>query len=246
LDWEITELGLLFPILGLHIAKRPRQDYFYPMTFHELQSLVAAGEGLHVEFKQKLPEWPKLMRELVAFANTKGGILLIGVDDDRNISGLKDPREVEEAIFLNLGNWVRPELDYRLEVVHLSQKRAVVGIRVPESKEKPHYALENPAAAEGQVLIRIADNSVRASRETIQLLKFEGRERNLKVEYGEKERLLMQFLEKEGRITVPQFAELAKIPMQIASRTLVHLVKANVLQHKPRIEAQDLFSAVEA
>lgn len=234
-------MNLLFPIFRPHIAKSLHSDYFYLMTFHELQSLVAAGETMHVEFKQKLPEWPKLVRELVAFANTEGGVLLIGVDDDGNISGLKDPREVEEAIFLNLDNWAKPALSYRLEVVHLSQKRAVVGIRVPQSKEKPHYALESPASEEGQVLIRIADNSVRASKETVQLLKFEGRERNLKVEYGEKEQVLMRFLEQAGSITVGQFAELAKIPRQIASRTLVHLVKANVLLHRPRIEAPDLF-----
>ena len=111
------------------------------MTFRELQMLVVQGEGLHLEFKQKLPEWPKLMREIVAFANTEGGTLLIGVDDDGTISGLKDPREIEEALILHLQEWIRPSLDLILDVVPLTRKRAVVAIQVPQSKTKPHYAL---------------------------------------------------------------------------------------------------------
>lgn len=214
------------------------------MSFDELQNLVAKGEGKKIEFKQKLPEWNKLLREVVAFANTDGGVVLIGVNDDGQLSGLKDPREIEEAIFLNLNNWARPEIEYELSVAPLTRKRAVVVIHVPKSKTKPHYVRENPGTDEGIALIRIADNSVKASKETIQLLKYEGKEQNMKVEYGEKERLLMQYLEKQNFITVGKFADLAMIPRNIASRTLVHLVKANVLKHEAQIEGPDRFSAI--
>jgi predicted HTH transcriptional regulator len=211
------------------------------MTFRELQLTVAQGEGLHVEFKHKLPEWPKLMRELVAFANTQGGTLFVGVDDDGGIPGLKDPREIEEAITLNLGEWVRPALEWRLVVVPLSRKRAVVAIVVPKSKTKPHFALEGNGDTVGHALIRIADNSVRASKEATELLRYEGRERDMKVEYGDKERILMHHLAAAKRITVQEYADLAKIPRAAASRTLVHLVKSNVLGHQPLIDEEDRF-----
>jgi predicted HTH transcriptional regulator len=211
------------------------------MTFRELQSLVAQGEGLHLEFKHKLPEWPKLMREVVAFANTEGGTVLIGVEDDGTISGLKDPREIEEALQLHLLEWMRPGIELRIEVVPLSRKRAVVAIMVPRSKTKPHYALERPLGEQGTALIRIADNSVRASKETLELLRYEGRERNMKVEIGEKERILMQHLVAEPFITVMEFAQLAAISVSAASRTLVHLVKANVLGHRAELEGPDNF-----
>ncbi len=213
------------------------------MTFRELQMVVAQGEGLHVEFKHKLPEWPKLMRELVAFANTQGGTLFVGVEDDGVISGLRDPREIEEAITLNLDAWVRPALDWRLEVVPLSRKRAVVAIVVPRSKTKPHFALESETDDIGHPLIRIADSSVRATKETTELLRYEGRERDMKVEYGDKERILMHYLETAKRITVQEYADLAKIPRSAASRTLVHLVKANVLSHQPLLDEEDRFFA---
>ncbi|HEX2900765.1 MAG TPA: ATP-binding protein [Bacteroidia bacterium] len=211
------------------------------MTFRELQLLVAQGEGLHLEFKQKLPDWPKLMREIVAFANTEGGTLLIGVDDDGTISGLKDPREIEEALVLHLQEWIRPTLDLVLDVVPLTRKRAVVAIKVPRSTTKPHYALEKPLDPQGFVLVRIADNSVRASKETVELLRYEGRQRDMKVEYGDKERVLMHFLASNAAITVKEYADLAGIPNAAASRTLVHLVKANVLVHAPGLEGPDRF-----
>lgn len=211
------------------------------MTFRDVQSLVAQGEGQHLEFKHKLPEWPKLMREIVAFANTDGGTVLIGVEDNGAITGLKDPREIQEALLLHLPEWVRPRLELRTVVIPLTHNRAVVAIEVPRSKIKPHFALENPLDTKGTALIRLADSSVRASKETLELLRYEGRERNMKVEYGEKERILMQHLASEPSITVHRFSELASIPNAVASRTLVHLVKANVLAHRPGMEVPDHF-----
>ena len=211
------------------------------MTFRELQLLVSQGENLHVEFKHKLPEWPKLMREVVAFANTHGGTIWIGVDDDGTISGLRDPREIEEAIALNLNEWVRPVPDWRLVVVPLSRKRAVVGIVVNRSLTKPHFAKESLIDEVGHALIRIADSSVRASKEAVELLRYEGRERDMKVEYGDKERILMQHIAVSKHITVQEFADLAQIARSSASRTLVHLVKSNVLYHRPLIDEEDRF-----
>lgn len=211
------------------------------MTFRDLQDMVALGEGKEIEFKQKLPEWNKLLREVVAFANSEGGTVFIGVDDDGGLSGVKDAREIEEAITLNLNKWARPAIDFKLLTIPITRKRAVVAILVRRSKTKPHYARENPDTEIGTVLIRIADNSVKASKETIQLLKYEGQEKNMKVEYGEKERILMKYLETHKRITVSKFADLAIIPRNVASRTLVHLVKANVLQHQALVESPDIF-----
>ena len=91
------------------------------------------------------------------------------------------------------------------------------------------------------MLVRIADNSVRASKETVELLRHSGRQRDMKVEYGDKERVLMHYLASNAFITVKDYAELAGIPNAAASRTLVHLVKANVLAHTPGLEGPDRF-----
>jgi Fic family protein len=89
--------------------------------------------------------------------------------------------------------------------------------------------------------VRIADSSVTASREVFEMLKYEGRERNMKVEYGEKEAVLMRCLEEQPYVTVDDFARLAKIPRNTASRTLVHLCKANVLRLRPQVDGPDRY-----
>jgi predicted HTH transcriptional regulator len=67
------------------------------MTLQEVKELAHKGEGLKIEFKKKANFPDKILREVIAFANTQGGDVLIGVDDDGTVSGL---RFIEEEIFV--------------------------------------------------------------------------------------------------------------------------------------------------
>jgi hypothetical protein len=203
------------------------------MELHELQALTEGGENAHVEFKEMLPEPSKLIREAIAFANTGGGWLLMGVDDNRRIVGLKDPLEAEEIFRLANDRFSKPQVEFSLHHVILSRKRSVLAIRIPASRNKPHLLMEQEGSPHGLTIIRIADKSVTASKEVFQLMKTSGKVADIKVEYGKKEQTLMHFLGQNEFITLPQFAKLASIRQYIASRTLVHLVRANML----RIEA---------
>lgn len=53
------------------------------MKSERLKLLIAEGEGLKVEFKEKYA--PKIDRDLVALANARGGFILLGVSDDGKI-----------------------------------------------------------------------------------------------------------------------------------------------------------------
>ena len=60
--------------------------------FHSLTELIEKiilGEDATIEFKREMPHRSSLADEIAAFANTQGGVILIGVDDDRNIVGLE-------------------------------------------------------------------------------------------------------------------------------------------------------------
>ena len=74
----------------------------------QLRKLVAQGEGQQLEFKKKAAHPEKIVRELIAFANTEGGILLIGVDDDKTISGVKYPEEEILAVKQAIEKFCRP------------------------------------------------------------------------------------------------------------------------------------------
>ena len=56
------------------------------MTLQELNQLASLGEGPSLEFKRKVPRPERIAKEVIAFANTRGGRLLLGVDDDGTIT----------------------------------------------------------------------------------------------------------------------------------------------------------------
>lgn len=47
----------------------------------ELKELIRKGESSYVQFKERLPHQDSLAQEMVAFSNSKGGLLVIGVND---------------------------------------------------------------------------------------------------------------------------------------------------------------------
>lgn len=203
------------------------------MKQDELSRLVQLGEGLTLEFKTKVPKAERIAKEVIAFANTSGGRLLIGVDDDGAIKGVRDSSEEEYALHEALAAHCDPPVVFSTERIPVSNKRNVILVKVPASSTKPHKLISDSQEATGTVYIRVEDMSVEASREHVRLMRAKQKEENVVFEFGEKEKVLMRYLENYGRITVAQFAKLVNIPNRRASHTLVLLTKANVLQLHP-------------
>ena len=66
------------------------------MTRTELLEMIHNGENSGVEFKRDVVQNHDLAKELVAFANFQGGVVLLGVEDDGSVSGItrRQPRRV--------------------------------------------------------------------------------------------------------------------------------------------------------
>lgn len=204
------------------------------MDYQALKNLVRRGEGSNLEFKLKTNHPEKIIKGVVAFANSNGGIMLIGVGDDKRIAGLKYADEDEYLLVRAIHKYCFPRISYNIDRVQLPDEREVLVIRVPPSLDRPHYILPDPAEPETKkVYVRVADKSVQASREVREILKGSQADRNIRFSYGEKERKLMQHLGEHNSITVDLFASIAGISRKIASRTLVLLVLANVLEVHP-------------
>ena len=63
----------------------------------ELDDLLTRPEGKTLEFKRDFSSPDRIIRTLVAFANTAGGTVLVGVEDKtRNVVGVADPLTEEE------------------------------------------------------------------------------------------------------------------------------------------------------
>jgi predicted HTH transcriptional regulator len=213
------------------------------MELPELRRLVRRGEGLHLEFKRKAHHPDKLAREVVAFANTEGGLLLIGVDDDQRIYGLKFADEDRYALERFLGQHCFPALPLHWEKVRVSERRHVLVLRVGASVEKPHF-IQDGEQARKQAYVRVRDMSVRASREMVQLMRWQQRDRGGTLYFGDRERQLLQHLEENSHITLPETQQLLALNKRNTSSLLVRLVRAGLLRIQPT-EKGDFFSLCE-
>ncbi|MCU0446132.1 MAG: ATP-binding protein [Microscillaceae bacterium] len=213
------------------------------MDFLTLKKLVRQGEGSRLEFKLKAKYPEKIVREAVAFANSEGGILLIGVDDDKTIKGVKFPLEEEYVLEKAFAEYCIPHFKYQLVKIPTEGEREVLMFHIPKS-DRIHYVLDNPKHKRGKAYVRVDDKSVQASYEMLEILRGNLKKRNVKFNYGDKERVLMQYLAINHKITVSQFSKTANIPRNLASQTLILLVLAKVLQIKPS-EVEDSFEFVE-
>jgi predicted HTH transcriptional regulator len=210
------------------------------MTIQEIKSIVKKGEGRAIEFKRKVAHPEKIVREIVAFANTSGGYLLIGVDDNGTIPGLKFAEEEEYVLNNAIRKYCSPPIEFSSEIINISENRAVIKYLINESHKKPHYVIEDFETNKGKAYVRVNDRSIQASKEVREVLRRSKRDKGVKFNFGDKEKLLMEYLANNGSITLSQFQQLAGIPKYSASKTLVILVLANVLVLSPQ-EKEDIY-----
>ncbi len=77
-------------------------------TLDEVKIVIRDGESSRVEFKSEREKNVDFAKEITAFANVSGGYLLIGVEDDGKISGVKDPVKLEERVYNICSDSTRP------------------------------------------------------------------------------------------------------------------------------------------
>ncbi len=215
------------------------------MDMAVVKALVKQGEGMHIEFKLKATHPEKIVREIVAFANTQGGTLLVGVSDDRQIKGVKFVDEEEFILTKAIAAYCHPPIPYELHHVPVTDERQLLVLTILPSHQKPHYVLHDVGNRLGKAYVRVADKSIQASKEMREVLKGERKQRDIRFQYGEKEKRLIEYLAENQRITVDQFAQIATIPRQAASHTLVLLALAHVLKITPH-ETEDFFTLAAA
>jgi len=133
------------------------------MTKTELLEILSNGENSGVEFKKDdlVPE--KLARELVAFSNFEGGMLLLGVEDDGRVTGLIR-NNLEEWVMNVCREKIRPAIIPYFEIVpDVKDKKNVAVIRVKRGYDV-HALWHNDAR---KYLIRVGSQSRDASNEEL-------------------------------------------------------------------------------
>jgi predicted HTH transcriptional regulator len=217
---------------------RPQEFSSYdPRQVQDLKKLVARGESETLEFKRKAAYPEKIVREMIAFANTKGGVLLLGIGDDKTIPGLKYPED-ESLVIHEALKKCRPRLPVREHFIAVGNSRTVIRYDINESTKKPHYLA---AGDRQECFVRVNDQSIKASREVKEIIKRSQQKKDIRFYYGEHERFLMQYLDQHPSITLKKFIEMRGVNKFYASKKLILLVLADVLNIAPH-EKGDLFS----
>jgi predicted HTH transcriptional regulator len=198
------------------------------LHLRELKKLAAEGEGLQLEFKRKAAYPEKIVRELIAFANTEGGTLLIGVDDDKSIPGVKYPDEEAHVVRESLTKHCKPPLAYHESVIGISENRFVVRFDVPPSTKRPHYLFLEKGIR--STFVRVHDMSIKASAEMEEIVRRSKKKRDIHFTFGEQEKSLMEYLDNHLTISLADYRKLSGLNRFQASRKLILLVLANVLR----------------
>jgi hypothetical protein len=211
------------------------------MTLQEVKQLAQLGEGLHAEFKKKATHPEKIIREVIALANTDGGYLFIGVDDDCTVSG---QRFIEEEVYVMdkaINELIFPSVFFTRSIIPFNPKKGVAVYKIAKSENRPHFLYEGNKR---KAYVRVEDKSIQASREVWEILKKEKESKDIIFKYGEKENILMKALNDKPTITLKEYMRVAQLPVYIASKTLIRLVLANVLRVIPQ-EKEDLYAIKE-
>ena len=106
----------------------------------ELIELISRGEDSRTQFKQNLTNSESLAGDLVAFSNTKGGRILVGVSDQGEIVGLSpaDIRRINQLISNTTSNVVRPPINTYNENVAVAGAQVIMVVTVQEGISKPY------------------------------------------------------------------------------------------------------------
>lgn len=116
-------------------------------------------EGKTLEFKRDLSSPVKPLRTVAAFANSAGGRLVVGVNDDGSVAGVEDPLAEEERVTSLIADLISPQLVPGVDLVTLGEKTVLV-VDVPLSTRRPHYMTDK--GPEDGVYVRLGSSTRQA------------------------------------------------------------------------------------
>ncbi|MCY4013658.1 MAG: ATP-binding protein [Gammaproteobacteria bacterium] len=131
------------------------------MLESDLHRLIAAGEGAKVEFKRDDLRPEQLAREIVSFANMNGGTILVGLEDDGAVSGIKRADWQQWLMDTVVSRHVVPRVVPDYEEV-TTERGTVAVVAVPTGSAKP-YAVQRRDRLD--YYLRIGNTGQRATRE---------------------------------------------------------------------------------
>ena len=175
---------------------------------NSIKAKIALGENQTQDFKFRIDDQKKIARTLVAFANTDGGSLLIGVKDNGKITGINPEEEfhmIEGAATL----FCKPAVAFETKVWQ-EDFRLVLEVIVPVNPLRNHTAKDDED--KWKVYIRREDNTVLANKILIQVWNFQRKGIQKPQELSDEAIQVLKELEKQPDLTLSKLYRLVNLP----------------------------------
>ena len=191
-----------------------------------IAALLNQGENEMLDYKQAITSASKIAKTMSAFANGKGGTLLVGVKDNRKIAGIKSE---DERYMLDLAAqfYCKPPIKLELFEHQIGDKTIIECVILP-GEEKPYYAKGEDGKWWAHV--RVKDQTLLASKIVLDVLKTEAADEPLVINYTNHEKALLEYLSENDRITLKTFKKLVNISHRRAGKIIVKLIRAGVIR----------------
>ena len=191
-----------------------------------LIDLIGEGEHSRQDFKYEINDARKIARTLVAFSNSEGGRLLIGVKDNGNIRGIQSEEEyymIDAAASL----YCKPEIDYTIKRLSVGGK-SVLEVNIKPGENKPYFVY----TSEGKWLayIRNKDEDRLAHFVHLKVWKREKSNKGVYLKYTGAEKQLLQILDKEKKISFNGYCKYSGRSRRSASEIFSKLINLGLIK----------------
>src|SRR5664280_1111794 len=197
-----------------------------PLPQSYIKRLIQEGENQELDFKFEISESRKIAKTLVAFSNTDGGTLLIGVKDNGNISGIHSDEEFY-MVQAAAGMYCKPEVTFKSKRWIVDGK-TVLEVIIPKGTNYPYFA--QTEAEKWLAYIRVKDENILATVVHLKVWNNKTHNRGILIEYSDKVKKLMEYLELNSSISISKFCRIAFLPRSAAENILADLIYFGLIE----------------
>jgi predicted HTH transcriptional regulator len=191
-----------------------------------IKNLILSGEHQQLDFKFEISDSRKIARTLVAFSNTDGGTLLIGVKDNGNISGVRSDEEFY-MVQAAAGMYCKPEIEFDSKR-WVVEGKTVLEVTIPKGRDYPYFAQTEPG--KWLAYIRVKDENILATTVHLKVWRNKTRDRGILMTYSDKVKSLMEYLEERKYISISRFCRIAFLPKNAAEDVLADLIYFGLIE----------------
>lgn len=147
------------------VTERSFQEYLYSTpalqtSRTELMRLVRGGEDTYLELKVKLSNSERIAQGIVALANTGGGVIVFGVNDQLRVEGLEDLEAVQDELKRICREDIQPSLIPFIDGIAFDNGRRILALEVT-GRRRPYRTKD------GRFYLRVGAEKREATREEL-------------------------------------------------------------------------------